>query len=97
MEHMQDFEMKAGSTDAFKEYVRAYNRKNPVSRIRSGNFAAATCDVAKESRSIVSIVKDTILLNKIFYDRGQFNPRVLSDINQIVTDKKTFPFKLLLH
>lgn len=97
MEHMQDFEMKAGSTDAFKDYVRAYNRKNPVSRMRSGNFAVAMCDTAKESRSIVSIVKDTILLNKIFYDKNQFNSKVISDINQIVTDKKTFPFKLLLH
>lgn len=97
MEHLRNFEMKAGEINEFKEYVRSYNRKNPISRIRSGNFVAATCDTAKESKSIVSIIKDTILINKIFYEKNQFNPNVLSDINQIVVDKKTFPFKLLLH
>ena len=96
IEHLENFEMKAGQITHFKDFIRTYNRKMPVSRIRSGNFAAITCDTAKNSKSIVSLVKDTILLNKIFYDKNQFNPKVLPHIYQIVIDKNTFPFKLLM-
>lgn len=92
-----DIEMSEDDISEFKSWVRAYNRKNPVSRIRSGNFAAATCDSAKDAKNIVSVIKDIILLNKIFYDKNQFNPKVLNDISKLVGEKKTFPFKLQLH
>jgi hypothetical protein len=96
IQRMQDFKMKVGDTKEFKDYVRAFNRKNPISRIRSGNFIMIECDDAKDSKNIVSIVKDIILLNKIFYERNEFNPSVLVEIQQVIADKKTFPFKLLL-
>ena len=96
MKCLGHFTMAKGNISEFKEFVQAYNRKRPVSRIRSGNFAAAVCDSAKDSKSVVSIIKDIIMLNKVFYDKDQFNPRVLIDINQILVDKNTFPFKLLM-
>lgn len=88
--------MKAGQTEELREYVNAYNEKNPDAMIRSGNFCTVTCEKAKDAKSVVSVIKDVILLNKIFYNEMQFNPKVLYDIQQIIIDKKTFPFKLLL-
>jgi hypothetical protein len=92
-----DIEMSEDDITEFKSWVRGYNRKNPVSRIRSGNFVAATCDSAKDSKNVVSVVKDIILLNKIFYDKNQFNPKVLHDLSKLINEKNTFPFKLQLH
>lgn len=96
MEFVRSFQMKLGSIDDFKTFVKSHNRENMSKRIRSGNFAVATSETAKDAKSVVSIVKDIILLNKIFYDNGQFNQRVLADIQKILIDKKTFPFKLLM-
>ena len=89
-------DMKKGETADFREYVKEYNRKNMMNRIHSGNFCTAISDVAKDSRSVTSVIKDIILLNKIFYDKSQFNKNVLKDMLQVIIEKKTFPFKLML-
>ena len=88
--------MKKGETSDFKEYVKAYNRKSMTNRIHSGNFCVAVSEGAKDSRSVTSVIKDIILLNKIFYDKSQFNKNVLKDMLQVIIEKKTFPFKLML-
>jgi hypothetical protein len=97
MSKLCDIEIKEDDISDFKSWVRAYNRKNPVSRIRSGNFVAVTCETATDSMNVVSVIKDIILLSKIFYEKNQFNPKVLSDISKLINEKKTFPFKLQLH
>lgn len=96
MSHIGDFEMRAGETDDFRKFVREFNKANPVNRVRAGNFVAVTSDSARDSKNVVSVIKDIILLNKIFYEKMQFNGRVLHDMQQIIIDKKTFPFKLLV-
>lgn len=94
IEYMANIEMKTGDIEDFKSFVKEYNRENQISRIRLGNFAIAQCDNVKDSKSVVSVIKDIIILNKIFNGRDKFNGRVLNDILQTLIDKKTFPFKL---
>lgn len=95
MEKLANFELAPGKAEDIKNFVRAYNRANPISRIRSGNFIIAESETAKPAVNIVSIIKDIVMLNKIFYERNQFNQDVLFEIQRVVVDKKTFPFKLL--
>ena len=95
LEKMAQLEIPPCKTDDIKNYIRAYNRANPIARIRSGNFAIAESETGKSAINTVSIIKDIVMLNKIFYERNQFDPDVLFEIQRVVVDKKTFPFKLL--
>lgn len=97
MKKLGTFEITGTETDNVKSFIDEYNSTRVTDKIKKSNFVMAICDRAKDSKNVISIIKDTVFLNKIFYGPDQFNPKIVSHIQQVMSEKKTFPFKLILH
>lgn len=94
MTKLAEFKLEENESDPVKKFIDEYNRTNQATPIKSTNFVGVSALTPKDSFKIISLVKDIIMLNKIFYDQYQFNSNVLKDMQQLLHEKNALPFKL---
>ena len=94
MTKLADFTLEEGESDPVTQFITKYNRENSAFPIKSTNFVGVSALTPKDSMKTISLVKDIVFLNKLFYDQYQFNADVLKDMQQLLHEKNALPFKL---
>ena len=90
-----NIEVTSESLHEYQEYVKKYNSKNKNGQITESNTIGITIKKSIDTKKVAILVKDIVMLNKLFYGNGPFNLDILKDMESVLHNKKMFPYKLI--
>lgn len=81
----------------FKTIAAEINKKRNTPRISALNTIFVRHPHTLNRASVITLIKDIVLLNKIMRGKNQFMPEILRSVSAIIREKKTLPFKLIIN
>jgi len=93
MEKIENFIIDGTNFGEYEEKMSSLNKtlRNPIT---SKNIIGLEVAKAMNISNIMHLISSVMLLNKLFYGKAKFNINVLQDLDSVIEEKKTFPYRL---
>ena len=95
---IKNISVSKNDISAYTEFVKSYNdskkKKNADQQITENNTIGISVEQATDTKNVVFILRDTIMLNKLFNYQNPVNTKILHDINDVLVKQNTFPYKI---
>jgi len=96
IQNINHFEWSDDNKDRILEFKEEYNKdKDEVDKISEYNTIILTLENAFSHKDIAYLIRDVMLLNKLFTGDQTFENNILINLKQIIDKENTFPYTLV--
>jgi hypothetical protein len=92
------FEAAGNKETEFTKFIEAYNKRetDKSTMMKMDNTVLMSMPVAHDHQTAATVVKDTLLYNKLFVGDAEMNLDILMEMRDVILKEAKFPYKLTM-